>query len=87
MDGAHETININVQEKPLTVQEETSEEDMTLPEGMEWRGDNATFVGNYCDGNGKLIWKNGDQYIGALNEGIRHGIGICRRFNGEKYEG
>ena len=60
---------------------------MKLPEGMEWRGAGAKFVNDLCDGNGKLIWKNGDTYIGALKEGLRHGIGICRRANNEKYEG
>ena len=60
MDGADEPININVQENPFAVKEESSEEGMGLPDGMEWRGDGATWVGNYCDGNGKLVWKNGD---------------------------
>ena len=42
------------------MKEESSEEGMGLPDGMEWRGDGATWVGNYCDGNGKLVWRNGD---------------------------
>ena len=43
---------------------------------------------NKISGKGKFIWKNGDEYIGEVKNGILEGEGEyhCRK-NGGKYKG
>ena len=40
-----------------------------------------------CKKKGKLIWKNGDVYIGRLKWDKLHGPGILACANGDKYDG
>lgn len=38
-------------------------------------------------GEGKLIWPNGDYYIGAFRYGKRNGFGSRVNIDGSQYEG
>ena len=50
-----------------------------------YKGD---FVNNYYEGNGKLIYEDGEYYIGQFLKGERHGKGILNYKNDNiKYEG
>ena len=36
---------------------------------------------------GKLIWQNGDEYVGFFKNGLKHGSGTYTWLNGDKYIG
>ncbi len=42
----------------------------------EWKEDKLS-------GNGTLIWKNGQKYVGEFKDGLRHGEGILYSPNNE----
>lgn len=44
-------------------------------------------VNNWCEGYGRMIYSNGDEYIGNWIKGSRNGHGVTKYSNGDEYIG
>ena len=56
----------------------------TLPDGAVYAGD---MVNGVIEGQGRMIWKNGDRYEGSFKNGLFHGQGLMVGVDGSSYEG
>ena len=43
--------------------------------------------GGVREGEGTLVWSNGDRYVGSFKNGLRHGKGMYQDKNGNVYNG
>ena len=56
----------------------------TLPDGAVYAGD---MVNGVIQGQGRMLWKNGDRYEGSFKNGLFHGQGLMVGVDGSSYEG
>lgn len=56
----------------------------TLPDGAIYSGDTIDGV---IEGQGRMVWSNGDTYEGSFNDGLFHGQGRIVQVDGISYEG
>ena len=56
----------------------------TLPDGAVYEGD---MVNGVIQGQGRMIWNNGDRYDGSFKNGLFHGQGLMVGVDGSSYEG
>ena len=56
----------------------------TLPDGAVYEGD---MIHGVIEGQGRMIWKNGDRYEGSFKNGLFHGQGLIEGVDGSSYEG
>ncbi|MGH8583333.1 MAG: C13 family peptidase [Gammaproteobacteria bacterium] len=55
-----------------------------LPDGAHYSGG---FHGGRLEGQGRLVWRNGDYYAGEFKNGMMHGRGSFKAVDGEDYRG
>lgn len=56
----------------------------TLPDGAVYEGD---MVNGVIQGQGRMLWNNGDSYEGSFQNGLFHGQGLMVGVGGSSYEG
>ena len=56
----------------------------TLPDGAVYEGD---MVNGVIQGQGRMLWNNGDRYEGSFQNGLFHGQGLMVGVDGSSYEG
>lgn len=56
----------------------------TLPDGAVYEGD---MVNGVIQGQGRMLWNNGDSYEGSFQNGLFHGQGLMVGVDGSSYEG
>ncbi len=56
----------------------------TLPDGAVYEGD---MVNGVIQGQGRMLWNNGDRYEGSFQNGLFHGQGLMVGVGGSSYEG
>jgi hypothetical protein len=58
---------------------------------FEWHQHGLKYVGTYSagfrQGQGSLVWRNGDQYTGEFEADMKHGLGTFVWSNGDVYSG
>ena len=67
------------------------------PQGLQYRpvqsfADGSVYAGplndeGLAEGNGTMVWSNGDRYEGGFKQGMMHGQGLFTSINGYRYEG
>jgi len=71
-------------EKVVVFKAKSSKGLVQLPDGAVYKGE---YKNGLFDGEGQLVWSNGNRYVGEFRQGLKHGKGRDMLASGTVYDG